>query len=171
MAGAGGFKPLEAFLDDGLTLPVTYLDGSEHEVRIPAPPADDGLKVQTLMDAGVKMARGGAEPDTEVLDDLGEMDLYRTALGTAYQELRANTSWPWFKHVAMTAVIWITADIEAAERYWAAGGDPEAMSPAPANRAERRASSRAAKSTKKQGSRSGTKPRKGTGPAREADQT
>ncbi|KMS66674.1 hypothetical protein ACZ91_67900, partial [Streptomyces regensis] len=117
------------------------------------------LRVEALMETGMRMAATGAEPDAEVLDDAAEMDLYRVALGDAHDRIRKHLDWPRFRHVALTAVIWITQGLDTAEAYWNADGRPEAMGPA--NRKERRASSRAEKSTRKRASRSGTSTPKG----------
>ncbi|MEV0114464.1 hypothetical protein AB0H77_14605 [Streptomyces sp. NPDC050844] len=46
------------------------------------------------------MATDGTPMDAEVLDDAAEMDLYRIALGDAYDDLFARLDWPRFKHVA-----------------------------------------------------------------------
>lgn len=167
---AGSFKILEEFQDDALTLPVRLPDGSVQEFRIPSPSADEGLRVQKLMEQGARMADSGTPLDTEVLDDAQEMDLFQIALGTAYPELNAaGLSWSRFRHVAMTAVMWITAGLDVAEKYWEADGDPSRAAP---NRAARRqASSAAASSTKRRGSTSGTSTRKATGRARKAAKT
>lgn len=153
---ARAFKVLDEFLDDSLTLPVKFRDGVIHEVTIPGPSAEDGLRIQALMEAGLRMAADGTEPDAEVLDDAAELDMYRAALGPRYDELKAELDWPRFKHVALTSVIWITQDGDTAERYWNSGGDPSLLAP---NRETRRASSAAASKTRKRGSTSGTSTR------------
>ncbi|MFH8792192.1 hypothetical protein [Streptomyces sp. NPDC017941] len=167
---AGAFKVLEEFQDDALTLPVRLPDGSIREFRIPSPPAEDGLKVQTLMEQGARMAESGTPMDAQVLDDAQELDLYRTALGDAYDDLlAAGVKWTRFRHVAMTAVMWITAGLETAEKFWEADGDPSRVAP---NRAARRAASSAAASkTPSRGSTSGTSTRKATAHARKAAKT
>jgi hypothetical protein len=159
---AGTFKPLDDFLDDSITLPITYRDGTVHDVTIPGPSAEDGLRIERVMETGLRMAASGAEPDEELLDDAQELDMYRAALGPRYDELRAELSWPRFKHVAITTVMWITQSLEVAEKYWATGGDPSLLAP---NRQARRASSAAASKTQKRGSTSGTSTRKATGRA------
>lgn len=167
---AGNFKILEEFQDDALTLPVRLPSGKVQEFRIPSPPAEDGLRVQTLMEQGARMADTGTPMDTEVLDDAQELDLFQTALGSAYPELTAaGLDWSRFRHVAMTAVMWITAGLEVAERYWEADGDPSRAAP---NRETRRAATSAAASkTRSRGSTSGTNSRKGTGRAPRAAKT
>jgi hypothetical protein len=153
---ARAFQVLDEFLDDSLTLPIRFRDGVIHEISIPGPSAVDGLRIQRLMEAGLRMAEDGSEPDAEVLDDAQEIDMYRAALGPRYDELRTELDWPRFKHVALTSVLWITQDGDAAERYWNSGGDPSLLAP---NRETRRASSDAAKSTRRRGSTSGTSTR------------
>lgn len=154
---ARAFQVLDEFLDDSLTLPVKFRDGVIHEVTIPGPSAEDGLRIQAIMEAGLRMSADGTEPDAEVLDDAAELDMYRSALGPRYDELRVELDWPRFKHVALSVVIWITQDGDTAERYWNSGGDPSLL--APNREARRNASSAAAKSTKRRGSTSGTSTR------------
>lgn len=168
---AGTFKVLEEFQDDALTLPVRLPNGKVKEFRIPSPSAEDGLRVQKLMEQSARMAEAGTPMETEVLDDAQELDLFQTALGAAYDELyAAGLDWSRFRHVAMTAVMWITAGLEMAEKYWEAEGDPSRV--APPNRAARRqASSAAASTTKRRGSTSGTSTRKATARAPRAAKT
>lgn len=154
---ARAFQVLDEFLDDSLTLPVKFRDGVIHEVTIPGPSAENGLRIQALMEAGLRMAADGSEPSAEVLDDAAELDMYRAALGPRYDELRAELDWPRFKHVSLTAVIWITQDGDTAEHYWNSGGDPSLL--APNREARRNASSAAASKTRKRGSTSGTSTR------------
>ncbi|MFD3574776.1 hypothetical protein [Streptomyces sp. NPDC058644] len=166
---AGTFKVLEEFEDDALTLPVRLPDGTVREFRIPSPSAEDGLRVQTLMEQSARMADAGTPMDTEVLDDAAELNLFEIALGDAYKDLMATgLRWSRVRHVAMTAVMWITAGLEVAEKFWEADGDPSRAAP---NRAARRASSAAASKTQKRGSSSGTSTRKATGRARKAAKT
>ncbi|WP_046495080.1 DUF7426 family protein [Streptomyces odonnellii] len=166
----GRFKALDDFQDDALTLPVRFRDGTMRDVIIPGPSAEVGLKIQKVMESGLALAVAGADPSQEVLDDARELDLYRDALGPRHDELLAGLDWPFFKHVAITAVLWIAHDSETAERYWTAGGDPSRQAP---NRETRRASSAAAKSTRTRGSTSGTstRPAKPRAAKKAADQT
>lgn len=154
------FKVLREFQEDSLTLPVVFRDGQVHQVRIEAPSADDGLKVQAIMESGLRLSQSGEQPDAEVLSDAQELDVYRTILGNQFDRLKVELNWPRFKHVAMTAMLWNTTGRDTAEAYWNSGGDPNQV--APANREERRNSSRAAKSTQSRGSRNGTSTQKGT---------
>ncbi|MEU8760642.1 hypothetical protein [Streptomyces sp. NPDC048659] len=164
------FKTLDEFLGDSLDLPVKCTDGEVRTFHIEGPSAENGLLVEKLMETGLKLAADpDAEPDSAALDDLAELNLYEAALGDTFPKLRENLDWPRFRHVALTAVIWISQGLDAAETYWNAGGDPSQAGPA--NREQRRASSRAAKSTPKPGSRSGTSSRPATVRARKAAQT
>ncbi|QFY09644.1 hypothetical protein GBF35_25975 [Nonomuraea phyllanthi] len=143
-------KALDEFFDDTLTLPI-----SGKEYTIPAPDAETGLLCQRLMQAGVAAANGQAADlsDLAELDDDQETDLYRRCLGTVYDELLADkVTWPRIKHAGITAFLWIAVDLDAAMKFWDAGGLPEALAP---NRA---ASEVAANTTRPRGSTSGTKP-------------
>ncbi|MHA4776075.1 DUF7426 family protein [Streptomyces sp. MSC1_001] len=166
----GGFKVLEEFLGDSLDLPVKCRDGQVRTFHIAGPSAEDGLKVEKLMETGIKLAADpDAAPDADALDDLAELNLYESALGDTYDELRAELDWPRFRHVALTAVIWISQGLDAAESYWNSGGAPSPQGPA--NREQRRASSRAAKLTPSQASPSGTSTPRATSRPRKAAQT
>ncbi|MFI6606847.1 hypothetical protein [Streptomyces sp. NPDC050507] len=167
MAGQG-FQVLEEFLGDSLDLPIRCNDGQVRTFHIPPCSAEDGMRVETIMETGLRLAAGGAEPDTEVLDDAAEMDLYRIALGSAHDELQQHLAWPRFRHVAITSVLWITQGLDTAEQYWNSGGDPSLMAP---NRAARRASSAAASSTPRRGSTSGTSTPRATARPRKAAKT
>lgn len=166
---AGGFKVLEEFLGDSLELPTRCKDGEVRTFAIPSPPAEDGLRIEAIMTEGIRAANGGAPLDSEVLDDAGELDLYRMALGEAYDDVLTHLDWPRFRHVAMTAVMWITGGLDLAEQYWNSDGDPKVAAQAQ-NRAARR-SSAAANGTRKPASTSGTSTRRATGRAPKAAQT
>ncbi|MCX5362875.1 hypothetical protein OG864_29695 [Streptomyces sp. NBC_00124] len=149
------FKALGELLDETLTLPV-----KDKTYTVPPPSAATGLRVQAIMQAAAVAADGGAV-DEAVLKDAAERDMYRDVLGTAHAEMVAdNVPWPTLKHCAVTAMVWIVQNKEAAERYWNAGGDPSRLAP---NRKARRSSSAAAKSTQSRGSTSTTNTRPATG--------
>lgn len=162
------FKTLEEFLGDCLELPVRCNDGETRTFIIPSPPAEDGLKVEKVMSEGIRAVNGRAPLNSQVLDDAEELDLYRLALGTAYDEIFKNVDWPRFRHIAMTSVMWITAGLDVAEQYWNSDGNPKA---APGPNREARRSSGAASTTRQPGSTSGTKNRKGTNRARKGART
>jgi len=161
---AARFAALDELLDEALELPV-----GEKVYRIPSPPAEDGLRIERITTLAARIVAGGADPETEALDDQEELDLYRLCLGPVYDELREDgVSWAVFRHVALTAMFWITADRETAEAYWSSGGDPSRVAP---NRAARRrqgsSGSAAGSTTRSRGSTSGTKAasRRATRPA------
>lgn len=142
------FRDLSEVLDTGLPLPIngkTYL--------VPPVDAETGLRLQRLAElatAAAQAVKSGEPLDAIALDDAGEIDLYRDALGTAYDEMVADrVPWPALKLAGVTA--WLDAAVgrEAAEAYWNAAGNPEAP-------AGNRATRRAARSTRQPASVSGT---------------
>jgi hypothetical protein len=144
------FRDLGQLLDAGLSLPYngkTYV--------IPPVDAETGLRFQRLAEVAAQAAQAaetGEELEAVVLDDAGEIDLYRDALGPAYDAMLADrVPWPMLKTAAVTA--WLDAAVsrEAAEAYWNAAG-----APAPEALAGNRASRRAARSTRQPGSANGT---------------
>lgn len=146
-------------LDAGLALPIR---GTTYTV--PPVDAETGLRLQRLAEVAAKVAQAaesGDPLDGVALDDAGEIDLYRDALGAAYDEMIADrVPWPALKVAGVTA--WLDAAVsrEAAEAYWNAAGDPELLA---GNRETRRA---AARSTRRPASASGTtRARKGTAKA------
>lgn len=162
------FEALDELFDETLELPIkgkTY--------RIPSPSAEDGLRVQRITTMATRLMEKGEAVDTELLDDDEERDLIELCLGPAQAEMVANkVDWSWLRHAGLTAMFWITAGADAAEKYWNSGGNPELMAP---NRETRRAAkkngSAAAKSTPKRGSTSGTSVRRATGKGRRAAST
>ncbi|MFB7278047.1 hypothetical protein ACFCZV_13145 [Streptomyces hydrogenans] len=167
---AANFKVLDEFLGDSLDLPARCKDGEIRTFHIDSPDAEQGLKVEKLMEIGIRLAADPeAAPDAAALDDVAELNLYKAALGAAYDDALRLLPWAAFKHLALTASLWISQGLDAAETYWNSGGDPSQLGPA--NRAERRASSRAAKSTPTRASRSGTSTPPATGRARKATRT
>ncbi|EPH40334.1 hypothetical protein ABT390_13505 [Streptomyces aurantiacus] len=140
------FEALDELLDETLILPI-----GGRRYTIPAPSADTGLRVQTIVQAAAVAASGG-QVDEEALGDAAEGDLYRDLLGDAYDEMLDNgVTWPALKHAARTAIAWVVQDKAAAERVWSSGGDPSRLAP---NRQQRR--SGGANTTKSAASSSGT---------------
>lgn len=147
------FQQLGELLKGGLELPV---EGKTY--RVPPPSASTGLRVQAIMNAAATAADGG-KVDEAVLADAAERDMYADVLGTAYAEMVADdVEWPTLKHCAVTAMVWIVQNHEAAERYWNSGGDPSRLAP---NRKARRSSSATASKTQSRGSSSTTSRRQG----------
>ncbi len=153
------FEALDNFLDDYLELPVKGRDGQTRVYRIEDPSAEDGIKIERITSLAARLAAGGKAPNAEVLGDDEELDLYRMCLGDEYEPLMRELKWAQFKHVALTAMFWVTTDKDTAREYWRTGQQP---GKAP-NRAARRQASRgssasaAANSTRTPGSTSGTR--------------
>ncbi|MFH8345012.1 hypothetical protein [Streptomyces sp. NPDC018045] len=148
------FKELGELLDETLAIPIK---GTVYTV--PAPSAEIGLRVQAITNAAAVAADGGRVDET-ILSDAAERDLFRDVLGTAHRQMVADgVPWPALKHAAITAMVWIAQDQDAAEAFWNSGGDPNRLAP---NRAARRARPGAANSTQSRGSTSGTSGPKGT---------
>lgn len=160
---------LDEYFAPGLTLTVL---GKKYVV--PLPSAELGLWCQRVAQAGgaIHAAATPAEAQAAIdrvnaLPELdGDLTLAQRVLGAVYEQLAADkVPHPYIEYCGATAYVWIIAGEEAAERYWTSGGRPEALSPTPANRAERRAagktSTAAAATTRTPVSSSGTKsPRK-----------
>lgn len=158
---AATFEALGDFLDDWLELPIRMPDGQTRVWRIPSPPASTGLRVEQLSKAAAKLYLGGTAPDTEILNDAEEKDLFKLLLGPLHDELIEALPWTRFRHVALTTLVWILNDRAAAAQFWSSGGDPSLLAP---NRAARRqqqrsqpSASAAANTTRSRGSTSGTK--------------
>ncbi|MFE9906409.1 DUF7426 family protein [Streptomyces achromogenes] len=137
MSGGSTFETLDAFLDECLELPVRGKDGQVRVYRIEEPSAEDGLRIERITSLAARLAAGGKAPDAPVLGDDEELDLYRMCLGDAYEQLRTELKWGPFKHVALTAMFWVTTDADTARQFWKTGQ----MGKAPRNRAERRQAS------------------------------
>ncbi|WP_405659722.1 hypothetical protein [Streptomyces sp. RK9] len=143
-------EAIDELLNEPLVLPI-----GGRRYTVPAPSADAGIRVQALMRAAAVVANGG-DVDAELLGNADEEALYRDLLGTAYALMRADkVSFPALKAAAQTVIAWIMHDKQTAERVWAAGGDPNRLTPP--NRAERR--SDGANTTKSPASGSGTSTR------------
>ncbi|WP_432041408.1 DUF7426 family protein [Streptomyces cadmiisoli] len=145
---AGGFESLDSFLDDYLELPVVGKDGVERVYRIEDPAAEDGIKIERITTIAARLAAGGKRPDAPVLDDREELNLYRMCLGAAYEPLMREVKWSVFKHVALTAMFWVTADKETAAEFWQTGQQPGKAQ----NRAARRAQEKRGTSASAEGS-------------------
>ncbi len=171
------FPELGQYLDPSLTLTVLG-----REYAVPLPSAELGLWCRAMASIGASLeAATPAELETAVdravertatlppLPDGERRSFEETLLGAAYGTLMADrVPDPYIMMCARTTYVWIVAGEEAAERYWRAGGRPEAMGPT--NRAERRAQARtagtgggAANGTHTPGSTSGTNGRRRSG--------
>ncbi|MEU5838773.1 hypothetical protein ABZ820_34630 [Streptomyces diacarni] len=152
---AAQFEAPDELFDEALELPV-----KGRVYRVPSPSAEDGLRVQRMAGVAAQVAAGAepSESDTKVFSDDDERDLYAMCLGPAYDDMVADgVDWAWIKHAGLTAMMWITADLETAQHYWAAAGDPSQAAPNREARRAGRASSGTATSTRRRGSTSGTK--------------
>lgn len=159
-ATTSDFEALDNFLDDYLELPVKGRDGQVRIYRIDDPSAEDGIRIEKITSLAARLAAGGKAPDAPVLDDDEERDLYRMCLGDAYDQLLDDgVKWAVFKHVALTAMFWVTTDKDTAKEFWKTGQQP---GKAP-NRAARRQASRGssasatANTTRSPASTSGTR--------------
>lgn len=161
------FKDLREFSEGAhIDLPIggiTY--------RIAGVDAQTGLLIQRLMDAGIKAGQSGQpiDLDEDLLDDAQELSTYESVLGDAYQQmLDDGVDWEELKRASMTVMIWVYFDEETAEKFWETGAAGEALAPATgqppsgANRANRRASSAAARSTRPRASTNGTRASRST---------
>jgi hypothetical protein len=157
---ANDFEALDNFLDDYLDLPVKGRDGTTRVYRIEDPSAEDGIRIERVTTLAVRLASGGTAPDTPVLNDEEEQDLFRLCLGDTYEQLLADgVRWGPFKHVALTAMFWVTSDKDTAKQFWRTGQQP---GKAPNRETRRRqlpgsSGSAAASSTKPPASTSGTR--------------
>ncbi|TDD90772.1 DUF7426 family protein [Actinomadura rubrisoli] len=150
------FTELDEFFDDTITLPIGgkpyIIDGVSGE---------DGLWAQRLVDA-IERAKKEEDVDVGKLDDGDERLLYQRMLGDTFDEMLSDkVKWAKIGHAAMTVFFWTTQNKTVAEQYWQAGGDPEALGsaePTP-NRASRRASAAAARSTRSPAPTNGTRAR------------
>jgi hypothetical protein len=116
----------------GLKLPI---GGKVYAV--PPVSAELGPRLQVVVGAGIDVARGNevADDNQKILDDLGELALYRDILGPVYDEMVADgVPWPALKHAAMTVMIDSATDRETAERFWQNLGKPKPARKRPADR-------------------------------------
>lgn len=159
----GKFGDVTQYFDPGLT--VTVL---KREYTLPLPSAEMGLWCRTMAEtAGVIDSDATDDEVNEAVaavDDLpelpGKLTFPERMLGDVYQQMVADkVPDPYIQFCARTVYIWIIGGEEMAERYWTAGGRPEAM--ARGNRASRRAtasktSTDGASGTRSRASSSGT---------------
>ncbi|MFJ6578367.1 hypothetical protein ACIQMY_20650 [Streptomyces sp. NPDC091368] len=153
------FGALDAFLDEYLDLSIKGRDGETRTYRIEEPSAEDGVRIERITSLAARLAAGGKAPDSPVLGDEEERDLYRMCLGDQYEALLADLKWGAFKHVSLTVMFWVTTDKDTAAQFWTTGQQP---GKAPNREARRRASrgssaSAAASTTPSQASTSGTR--------------
>jgi len=139
MAVSNRFEALDDFLEDHLELPVRGADGEVRVYRIEDPSAEDGIRIERITSLAARLASGRKGPDTPVLDDDEERDLYRMCLGDAYDQMLADgVKWAMFKHVALTAMFWVVSDRETALEFWRTGQQPGKAQNREARRAQQR---------------------------------
>lgn len=105
--------------------------------------AETGLWAQRMMSAAglVEQAEESGKDITSEeiaslrLDDKQEIDLYRRLMGEAYDQMLADkVPWEWVKLAGTTTLIWCVSTRDEAEKFWNAGGSPEAKRPEPQDR-------------------------------------
>jgi hypothetical protein len=118
---------------------------------------DKTMEAQRRLDAG----EDGEDIDADLhLSDEAEKDLYEELLGSTYDDMEADgVRWKKVQLVGQVAYAWVLRGLAGARKVWENGGEAPK-----ANRAERRATSRASGSrTKTVGvSATTTKPRAST---------
>jgi hypothetical protein len=138
---------------------------------VPPVSAELGPRLEVVVSVGIDVAKSNelGERNQEVLDDLGERDLYRDVLGPAYGEMVADeVPWPALKHAALTVMMDAVYDRETAEAFWESLGKPEPARKKPADRLPMSWSPEDPKVTEiktRQASTGGTKPRKSSAAA------
>lgn len=158
-----------AKLDDlvGYFNPGLELTVKGDDYVIPLPSAELGLWCRTMMetrglddDATDDELQAAADQVAALPELPGNMTFPERLLGTAYKQMIENkVEDPYVQFCAQTTLLWIVGGEDMAERFWKAGGHPEARGPD--NRASRRANARktstaAAAATNSPGSTSGT---------------
>lgn len=152
-----GFERLTA--RSSICLPI-----GERDWVIESPDAATGAYVNDLVERARRARASGRDLAADELADLQldddeERTLYARLLGGTYPEMTDRESgcrWEDVKLAAITTLIWVVADLDAAEAFFNAGGaaDPQQ---APTNRAGRRAAGKAtAPSNRGRGSTAGT---------------
>lgn len=145
------FKDLDEVFRNVLPLPI---GGKVYEIE--SPDAETGLFVQRMFAVQAKAAAGKVVSDAQLsrleLDDDEETTLYERLLGDALDDMTADgVRWEQVKLAGTAALLWVQGvDMDTIERFWNAGGRPEAEAP---NREAKRA---AARSTRRRASGSGT---------------
>jgi hypothetical protein len=171
-------RPLGDGFDPALELPLAGADGKTRIYRVEPPAADLGLWARRNVHLGVKYREAldcgdndgaervavqiAADRTPPGVDEDSDVDPETVFLGAAFTAMVADgVAWPLVQLASRTAMIWISSGDDAAAEFWqAAGGSPEA--PGPANRAERRKTTRstaAASTTKRPASTNGTSSR------------
>lgn len=160
------FGDLDEYWSPGLTLTVRG-----REYVLPLPSGELGLWCRRVASVAGEVNAASTEDEVAAavaaIDEIpelpGKLTLHERVLGDVYQQmLDDEVPDPYIVFCGQTAYVWILAGEERAEAFWTSGGRPEAMRPA--NRQERRAQTRAGKTstaaaaaTKSRASTSGTR--------------
>lgn len=137
-------KAFEEFLEEPLVIPI---GGKAYVV-----PPVDALNGVRLSDSFLAARSGNSTSD---VDDETELDLYKRALGAAYDDLVADgVPFPALMRAGKTALYDFMAGRDAAENYWNTGSLSGEATPSPAEGTS--TSTGAAKKTQKPASTSGT---------------
>lgn len=162
---AGRFEAIDQLLDDAIELPIPSEKHPQRKIyRIESPSGRDGLRIERITNVAIELVNGGENVNMELLDDDEERNLYQMLLGSQFQAmLDDGVRWAWIRHAALTSLMWISAGLETAEKFWASAGNPERMAPNRETRRQQQAGSAAAKSTPQRGSTSGTNRHRGNG--------
>jgi hypothetical protein len=134
------FKNIDAYLNDTIELPY----GGKTYVIQPVD-AETGLWVERIMSLAADAHRAQQGGPDVVLspDDAADLEppgggrrtVFEVILGDTLQELRDDkVPHTVMKLINATVLIWISAGVEQAEEYWAAGGRPGKAPKAPADR-------------------------------------
>jgi hypothetical protein len=125
------------------------------------------MEARAQAEAAAQRAGKAPAPDTEVLDDLGDVDLRKELMTYEGEDVERamaldGCTAAQIRHVFVTLNVWHMQGKDAAERAWA---DPSLLDPQrpEPNRATRRA---AVSTTPSRASTSGTRSRKGSGGAK-----
>ncbi|MGY1773502.1 DUF7426 family protein [Blastococcus sp. SYSU D00813] len=145
-----------AWLTGDLLLPIA---GKQY--RVPEYSAEVGVRVEILLATGRRVLEGGQprERDRQMLDDEQEQDLYRDVLGSAYDQLLADVSWPMLRHCALTAMYHFNVSEQVAEAHWNSGAAEAGKAASRSSRPATRRTTAAATTTKRRASGSGTRSR------------
>lgn len=143
------FEDLDRYFDPGLTLTVLGV-----EYTLPLPSAEMGLWCRRMAATAGEISEASSDEEIQAAADRvadlpklpGDVTFHERLLGPVYQQMIDNqVPDPYIQFCSMTAYIWIVGGEDMAERYWRAGGRPEAT--ARANRADRRATQQSTRKT------------------------
>ncbi len=148
------FKDASEIIGAGMALPIR---GKVY--TIPPVSAEVGITLENIAKVAILATGKGHREPTEAelealqLDDVAEKVHARTVLGPAYDEMVADgVDYEAIKLALRTATIWAVDSLEAAEKFWNAGGVVPKARKKPADR------KRGAKSAPR--ASTGSKPRK-----------